>query len=289
MPNLKIAFISGQVNFKKWLVNPRIYTLVALIIAFLVYHTTGLTQFAGEIGIDLTPWIFPHLMIPPVMQLFACFTILLFSDAPFADHHTPFMVIRSGRQNWIIGQLMYIVLASFFYTLFVFIVSVLVLMPNIGFSFDWGVLVKSLAADSSLAPEATVYFDERIITGFSPIAATLLSFGLFWLVSIFIGVLIFCLNIVVGHMSGLVASGFFTFMSFFSIVHGRLLLGDWISYISPVSWISLSFFNLADMESFQSPSIIYAVFFLIGSVLLMSLISIKVFCKKDLNIQARGF
>jgi|SRR5690625_296202 len=290
MPNLMIVFISALINFKKWIVNPRIYTLVALIIAFLAYHTTGLTQFAGENGMKLTPWIFPHLMTPPVMQVFACFTILLFSDAPFTDRHMPFMVVRSGRQNWILGQLAYIVLASLIYTLFIFIVSVLVLIPHVSFSFDWGVVINSLGANSRLAPEATVFFDERLISIFSPVVATLISLVLFWMVSTFIGVLIFCFNIVIGHMSGLVATGFLIFMSFFSIIHGRLVLGDWISYVSPISWMSMSFYNWGHAEPFQSPSMMYALFFLIGTILLMGFISVKVFCKKDLSIQAvRGF
>lgn len=289
MTNLKMIRICVQVNFQKWLVNPRIYTLAVLMIAFLAYHSFGPSQFAADKGIALTPWVFPHLITPPVLQVFACFIILLFSDAPFADRHMPFLIIRSGRRNWIIGQLLYIVTAAFVFTIFILFISMLVLIPNVQLSTDWGIILKTLAVSTEIIPSVTIFPDERIITMFSVLEAMLISFGLFWLVSIFIGVLIFFFNIVIGKMSGLVASGVFIFISFFSIIHGRLILGDWISYLSPISWMSISFFDWNNSMGFSSPSPMYAVICLVGSILLMSIVSTIVFCKKDLDIQEWGY
>lgn len=287
MTDLKMIRICAQVNIQKWSVNPRIYTLAVIIIAFLAYHSFGLSQFAAAKDVAVTAWVFPHLTTPPVMQVFACLTILLFSDAPFADRHMPFLVIRSGQRNWVIGQLIYIVVAAFVYTAFILLVSVLVLVPNVQISSDWGIILKTLAVEA--APSVTIFPDVRILTMFSALEAVLISFGLFWLVSVFIGVLIFCFNIVVGKMSGLIASGVFIFISFFSIVHGRLILGDWISYFSPISWMSMSFFNWDNTMAFSSPSLTYAILWLLLAITLMSIVSIKVFCKKDLDIQEWGY
>src|SRR5699024_10050642 len=222
-------------------------------------------------------------------QVFACLIILLFSDAPFADRHMPFLIIRSGRRNWIIGQLLYIVVASFVFTIFILFISVLVLIPNVQLSTDWGIILKSLAVNTEIIPSVTIFPDERILTIFSVLEAMLISFGLFWLVSIFIGVLIFCFNIVVGKMSGLVASGVFIFISFFSIVHGRLILGDWISYFSPISWMSMSFFIWYNTMALLSSSRTYSILWRLLAMTLMSIVSIKVFCEKDLDIQEWGY
>lgn len=289
MTDLKMIRICTQVNFKKWTVNPRIYTLAVIIIAFLAYHSFGLSQFAADKGVAVTPWVFPYLMTPPVMQVFACFTILLFSDAPFVDRHMPFLVIRAGRRNWVIGQLIYIIVAAFVYTAFIFLISVLVLIPNVQLSADWGIILKTLASNSGIAPSVTIFPDERILSMFSTVEAALISFGLFWLVAIFIGVLIFCFNIVIGKMSGLVATGVFIFMSFFSINQGRFLLGDWISYLSPISWMSMSFFDWGYTGTFSSPSITYAVLSLLAAITLMGVVSVNVFIKKDLDIQEWGY
>lgn len=289
MTDLKMVRICAQVNFQKWPVNPRIYTLAVIIIVFLAYHSFGLSQFAADEGVAMTPWIFPHLMTPPVMQVFACLTILLFSDAPFADRHMPFLVIRSGQRNWVVGQLLYIIVAAFVYTAFILLISVLILIPNVQLSADWGIILKTLASNSEIAPSVTIFPDERILSMFSTVEATLISFGLFWLVSVFIGVLIFCFNVVVGKMSGLVASGVFIFISFFSIVHGRFILGDWISHMSPISWMSMSFFDWDHTMTFTSPSVTYAVLCLLGAIILMSIVATNVFCKKDMDIQEWGY
>ncbi|MCJ7840059.1 hypothetical protein MUB24_03855 [Lederbergia sp. NSJ-179] len=287
MTNLKMMFLCSRVNLRKWAVNTRIYTLAVLIIAFLAYHSYGLSQFAAEKGVAITPWVFPHLNTPPVMQVFACFTLLLFCDAPFADRHMPFLVIRTGRRNWAIGQFIYIILAAFIYTAFVYAVSVLVLVPNIQFSTDWGIVIKTLAVNSDMAPDVTIFMNEEIIYMLSPIKATLISFGLFWLVAVFVGVLIFCFNTVIGKMSGVVITGIFIFISYFSMYLGFLSFGIGIYYFSPISWSSITFVDWDYSGTFPSPT--YAVLFLLLASLLMSILSTIVFCKKDMNIQNWGY
>jgi len=106
------------------------------------------------------------------------------------------------------------------------------------------------------------------------------------LVSVFIGVLIFCFNIVIGKMSGLVASGTFIFMSYFSIYAGTLNFGPKIYYFSPYSWASMNYLNWKYTGEIPSPT--YAVFCLLGAILFMSIVSVIVFCKKDINIQEWG-
>ena len=291
MTDLKMMLLCTNVNFRKWDVNPRVYTLAVAIIAFLAYHSFGLSQFAADKGVGITPWIFPHLTTPPVMQVFACLTVLLFCDAPFTDKHMPFLVVRTGRRNWVIGQLLYIILASFIYTAFICVVSIVVLIPNVQFAGDWGILLNSMGADPRMAPSnVTVFVNGEIVTMFSAIEAMLISFGLFWLVSVFIGVLIFFFNIWIEKMSGIIAAGVFIFLSFFSMNHGRLLLGDWLLYITPVSWMNMSSvnFNYSEMAAIL-PSPTYVVISLFGAIVVMGSISVFVFCKKDMNFQARGY
>lgn len=291
MTNLKMILLCTYTNFRKWPVNPRIYTLALVIVAFLAYHSFGLSQFSADKEVGITPWVFPHLTTPPVMQVFACLTVLLFCDAPFVDRHMPFLLIRVGRRNWTIGQLLYIVFTSFIYTTFVAAVSILVLIPNVQFTSNWGLLINSLGANSVIVPDSvTVFVSGEIITMFSAMEAMLISCGLFWLVSIFIGVLIFYFNVCFGKMSGIIAAGGFIFLSFFSMNHGRLLIGDWLLYITPISWMNMSYINFKYSEiSAILPSPTYVVFVLLGAILLMSCISVKVFCKKDIDIQEWGY
>jgi len=295
--DLKTILLCALVNFRKWTVSPRIYTLAAVTIGFLAWHSAGLSELSAAVGIAVTPWVFPNLITTSAMiAVYCCFIMLFFCDAPFADSHTPFLVIRTGRRNWVIGQLLYIVLAAFVYTVFFLIVSVVVLIPNVQWDTDWGKVLKTIAANPSIANDygikLTIFVDPLIITMFSPIEATLISFGLFWLTSVFIGVLIFCGNVVIGRMGGLVMAGAFLCISFFTAYLGPLTLGGyWVRYLSPISWCtmySLDWSGIGEwggMGELVSPS--YAVISLLVAILFMSIVSIKVFCRKDLNIQKR--
>lgn len=287
MTNMKMIYLCSQVNFRKWIVNPRIYTIAAIIVAFLTYHEYGLSQLAAENGEPLTPWIFSQLFTPPVMQVFASLTVLLFCDAPFADRHTPFLIIRAGRQNWLIGQLIYIVVASFIYTAFILVVSILALIPNVRFSMDWGIIIKSLAVNPQIAPNTvTVFMNEEIIKMFTPLEATFISFGLFWLVTVFIGIILFYFNIVIGKMSGLIVTGIFIFISYFVVYLGPITIGEKIYYFSPLNWMSISYINWSDSGSVPSPP--YVLLFLFISILIMITGSVVSFLKKDLNLHEWG-
>src|SRR5699024_8970632 len=171
MTNLKMIRICVQVNFQKWLVNPRIYTLAVLMIAFLAYHSFGLSQFAADKGIALTPWVFPHLITPPGLQVFACFIILFFSDAPFVDRHMPFVMIWSGRRNLINGQLFYIVGSGLLIAVFILLIAVIVLVVNEQVFTDCGLNFITLAVSAAIVHTVTIFPDEGIHTVFAVLEA----------------------------------------------------------------------------------------------------------------------
>jgi len=288
--NLKVILICMGINFRKWSSNARIYTLAALTITFLLWLLSGLSQYVSAIDVSITPWVFPHILSnPTVIMVYGCFVTLLFCDAPFIDKYMPFVVIRSGRLNWLLGQLMYIILSGLIFTMLFFVVSLIALIPNLSFSLEWGTVLKTL----SINPEAAfdyrvmIFVNENIIRMFSPLKALFISLGLFWLVSVFIGVLIFCFNGVIRKMSGLVAAGTLVFISYFSVYLGSLLFGIGIYYFSPLSWSSISYLDWNYTGSFPSPT--YAVLFLVGAIFLMSIVSLIVLCKKDINVQERGY
>ncbi|MBP1994322.1 hypothetical protein [Paenibacillus eucommiae] len=292
MTDLKTIWLCARVNFSKWPVTPRIYTLAAIIIAFSIWVFSWISDYASTVGVAVSPWVFPYLLTTPIMfPIYGCLTALLFCDAPFMDSHTPFLVIRTSRRNWVTGQLLYIVLAGFVYTTFFLLMSILVLIPNVQFSMDWGAVLKTIAfnpgSPAKYGITSLAVIGGPVMTLFSAIQATLISFGLFWLVTIFIGVLIFCFNIVIGRMSGLVAAGVFTVIAYFSIFVGKLAFGNVIYYVSPLNWSSMSYLDWGGTGSMPSP--VYAVGCLLGAILLLSIISVFVFCKKDMHIQGRRY
>lgn len=284
---IKNAFFCSLTNYKKWIVDIKIYTLFTLIFVFALWHFSEIYEYARIVDSKVSPWIFPHLFITPiVMPIYGCFALLLFSDAPFIDRHMPFVIVRTGRNSWILGQLFYILFTSFLYTLINYIITVIVFLPFIDFTSGWGKVLMTLARDPSSAYkkgiQSTILIDGSMVSFFTAIEATLISLGLFFLVTLFIGVVIFSLNLIVGKMCGIIVAGVLIFISYFSIYVGTFTIGYKVYYFSPLSWISLRYLDW--YGSGDSPSIQYAVIFLIGTTLLLSILSIVVFTRKDINL-----
>ncbi|MBD8499501.1 hypothetical protein [Paenibacillus arenosi] len=290
MTDLKNIWVCAVINFNKWSVTPRMYTIAAIIAAFMIWLFSWLSDYVDAVGVAVTPWVFPFMLTTPVMMIiYGCLTALFYCDAPFTDSHTPFLAIRTSRRIWIIGQILYIVFAGFIYTAFFVFMSMLALFPNVQFSADWGAVLKTIAYDPASMTrygiENMVNIEGQIISLFSAIEAMLISFGLFWLVSIFIGVLILCGNIVFGGMSGLIAAGLFTFIAYFSIYVGNITHGNILFFLSPLNWSSMYYLNWGGMDKFPTP--IYAVSCLMTSIVVMSVVAVVVFCKRDMDIRER--
>ncbi|MBM7542333.1 hypothetical protein [Amphibacillus cookii] len=286
MANFKSILLCAQINIKKWLVNPRIYTIFIATFAFLFYHTYALTRFAAEVGHAVTPWVFPHLFTSPVLQVFAFLIVLLFCDAPFKDHHTPFVTMRTGRKNWIIGQLIYLMLASFIFTVFTFITSIIVLLPHLQVSLEWGIVMESLANDPAIASDrVTIFFNPELLNRLSPLAAA--GFGLlyFYLVTLFIGSVILCFNVLLQRTAGIVVAGILIAVSLFANYLGFFSFGYLIYYLSPISWMSIS---TLDWGSGQLPSLSYTLSTLVIAMVLLSIIATCVFIHKDMELKEGG-
>jgi hypothetical protein len=284
---IKNIFLCSIINYKKWVVDIKIYTLFTLILVFNMWNLSEVYEYSKIVGVGVSPWIFPHILINPVaMPIYCCFTMLLFSDAPFIDRHMPFVVMRTGRVSWALGQLLYIFFTSILYTITNYVITVISFLPRIDFTSNWGMVIRTLAMNPSSAHkkgiQLTFLIDNSIVTSFSAIKATMISLVLFFLVTLFVGIIIFSLNLIIGKLSGIIAVGILVFISYFSIFVGRLTIGLKVYYFSPLSWSSLRYIDW--YNSGDSPSLQYVVIFLVGVSVMLSVISIILFSRKDINI-----
>lgn len=287
MLNIQNIFLCSTMTIRKWGVNPRIYSIFILLFVFLLYHSYGLYAFSEKVGHRISPWLFSHLTSSPVLQIFAFFAVLLYCDAPFQDRHSPFVMIRTGRMNWIISQIVYIFFSSFIYTFFIFCSSILVILPRVVFQMEWDTIMVSLARDVSLASNnVTIFFNPLIIDTITPIYATLIGFLFFWMGTTFIGMTTFCFNIMFRNMAGIVASGIFIGISYFSNYLGFLVFGYTIFYFSPLSWMSISNIDITGQTSLPSP--LYCFVILVTSIIVMGIIAVTLFNKQDITNRVGG-
>lgn len=281
---MKNIFVCVRINLKKWRKNPRIYVLLSVMLVFGYWTLGEAITLSRESGLAATPWILPHFFAFPVMQtLFGMCAILLYCDAPFKDKHTAFVCIRTGKRNWILGQILYIAISSVIYTVCWFFISVLLFVPNIEWTTDWGTLFWSIA-DGGMRSDS-LYIEGSLNRMYTGMEATVITLLLMWLVSMFLGNLILLGNLLKGKIIGLAVAGFYSFLAVFVSSYMMLMFaGSGGYYFSPVNWCCL--YSLDITHTAQVPSVGYAISMLITLIVLMAGATVWIFCKKDMDLRA---
>ena len=149
-------------------------------------------------------------------------------------------------------------------------------MPRIYLTSDWGELIRYLAygggiklsEDSYEISVSGISFYSGIIEAFSPLQAMALSMLLLFLVSAFLGLLIFAFQILMGRGTGVVAAGFLTFLSYFCCYVGWIMFEGKLLYISPVNWICMGYLDINGTGI--GPDILYAVAVLTAGIIFFS-------------------
>lgn len=252
-------------NLRKWLGNSRIYIAFVIVFLFTLIYTKGLWLVADNVGEKLSIYIFPFLTTYRYMKIIYLFPLLLlFCDAPFVDANQQFVMIRSSRLSWGIGQMLYIICGSFFYALFMLLSSIVVNIGHIQMEASWGkslILAGTTNICSILGIQYdTVQISSIIVKYYTPAQAMLWSFLFLWMICIILGLIIYDFNILFqSNIVGLFVAGFL--ILFTAVVDG---IQQWIWY-SPVSWSSLNNIDVAKTTSL--PGIYFVLFVYIGAIL----------------------
>ncbi|MGL5694186.1 MAG: hypothetical protein ACRCXA_08915 [Peptostreptococcaceae bacterium] len=273
--NFSSIYSIAKYNFKKLFSNPRTYILICLQFIYLWYLIDPIIKLSTSIGVRVTPWIFPHITSHMISQMILMLGIIvLFADSPFMDEDYNYIVIRSGKEKWVLGQLLYMVLATIGYFLVLFLITVLLTLPNIFLSFEWGKLMNTLA-NTNAGEGFDLVINLRILLLHSPVKATLISFLLCCGSGIIIAVTIFIINLKNTKSMGVVVGTFIVLLDraiFYNFPNFRF------AFLSPVSLSRIS--DLTISKEGISPTITYAFIFEAMAILLVSIIAILMVRKK---------
>ena len=271
---VKKIFSIAMYSIRQWATDPRIISLFVLMSMFVWNDFEVIGDLTGRTGIKTNPLIFPFFSSNPVKQLILLAGIVfLFSDAPFINKNQPYIIIRSKRIPWVLGQILYIVMASSIYFLFLMLVSILVLLPHATFATDgWGKIIRTLA-QTDVGAQIKLQFGitKEITTFYSPLEAFGLSFLLNWGVACFLGLILFVINLKFNRMLGLVVGG--VILSFDLLVTNALPPAFY--HFSPVSLSRLSVLDPMGVSMF--PNLTYPfVFFSVSIVVLSALLVVSI-------------
>lgn len=293
MRSARHIWLCGWANLRKWRGDPRLAVLAVTTLAFAVWNLAQLREYAQLTGQRVAPWVFPFFLANPLMiALFGCWAVLLFCDAPFADAHTAFVIIRVGPVRWGLGQVLYILQAATLYTLFLWLAVLLPLAGRIEYTLSWGNVIETLA----LYPEAprqlgigasALAVTPQVVELYTPLEATGQAVGMVWLVIVFMGGLIFGLNLVFRRRAvGVAAAAGLVFMAYFAYYVGILAFGEAVFYVSPVAWASLNSLDLYGTQNM--PTVSFAATALaLGAAVFMAL-GVWVLAKRDVALVWEG-
>ena len=268
-------------SIRQWTAEIRIFLLFTLMIMFIWNDIIVIGRFASMMDMYTNPLVFPFYSSDPVKQLILFSGIIfLFSDAPFINQNQPYVMIRSRRLPWVLGQILYIMIASAVYYLVLMCVSVIVLLPDATFATNgWGKIINTLA-QTNAGEQINLPFGigEKITTFYSPVEAFLLSFLLNWGVAVSIGLLIFLISMKISKMIGLLSAAVVLFLDL--LVVNALPVKSY--YFSPVTLSRLEALDVAGVSA--APNITYALAFLGVCVAFLSALLIISVRKQSIEI-----
>lgn len=264
---VKKIFSIATYSLRQWATNPRIICLFVLMSIFVWNNFKAIGELTARTGIKTNPLIFPFFSNDPVKQLILLAGIVfLFSDAPFINKNQPYIIIRSKRIPWVLGQILYIIMAGAVYFLLLMFVSILVLLPNVTLKTNgWGKIINTLA-QTDMAAQINLQFgiSKKITSFYSPFKAFILSFLLNWGVACFLGLIMFLINLKFNRRIGLVAGGVIIFFDILVIN----ALPPAFYYFSPVSLSRLSVLDPMGVSMF--PNLTYPFIFFSVSIAVLS-------------------
>lgn len=186
--------------------NPRLYMIVICNFVFLSTLMVAFRNFLEMYELKATPFLFVFLFThASVLFSFMSGIVILFSDAPFFSKAQMFLIVRTGKVVWALGQMLYLVVGSFLYFLLLYFMSVMFLFPHISLANEWGSVWNTLArTDLGIRNGVNLVVSTEVLNQFNPIYALGWTVFMGILNSILIGLILFACNIFFCRETGII-------------------------------------------------------------------------------------
>lgn len=272
-----------KLNVLQWRIQPK----YAICVVFLILHMWnllhGLKDYSADLGYPMHPWIFPFL---PGMQweftVIMTIFVFLICDAPFRSGQQRLVLLRTGKRQWIGGQLLYLLLASIFFVVLVWVLSWLFLLPNLEWAGDWGKAIQTAARTHGLGQYTAATLNVQFLKGITPVA------GALWTGLMMVGIC-FLLGEVVLVCNLWGKRGLGTAIAMGLVLQHAVICGlstrnyyRVLTWFSPVSWIN---YSLMGHTNQYMPSYAYGIGMTVGMGALLAVGSMLTIHKCDLETE----
>lgn len=213
----KQVWIISASNFRRWRFSPQIWLAFALgfIASFLLSNKVVL--FSEEYGTVLgmlEPFIWTFGDVTSILVISLCL-LLLFADMPSMDSSVPLLLVRTSRKIWLAGQILYLIISTFLFVLFV-LLSTCVLCGRQAFTANMWSDTAAILGYSTIGSEIAIPAFVKVLEFTFPYQCTGHIFLLVLGYSLFISSFIFYFNLFkgkAGMVAGVVVNGFGLFLT----------------------------------------------------------------------------
>lgn len=203
---LQMAFY----NFRLWKGNVRVITTFILAFILCFFLTDKLIMFAEEnhTTLQITEafiWTFGD---SNSILLTSILLLLLFADLPFLTTAVPFFLFRGSRVQWVIGQILYIGMATFLYLAFIFFSTCMLSMKLSYVKNSWSKTAATLAYSGG-GKEMKLPVEKKILEMSRPCETVITIFFLLLLYALVMMFIMLFLHIWKGRLVALVGTFLF--------------------------------------------------------------------------------
>lgn len=279
--SLKKSFSVAKTEYLKWATNSRMIIILVMFVFIKTVVIEPLTERCADINMSLNI-LEPFISVCNsglVLLIIPLVYITLISDFPRTDGNTLFFIVRTGKLNWFIGQIIF-----FFFSVVSFIGSIFigttVLILNKGF---WGNRWSDVVTRyDKLFPEKAGGFASELITPnlynhMTPFEAAFKSYLLVILYMFILALILLLFNCLKIKFAGLITAG-----SVIAIGTALCALKSKYMWYTPMAnsiiWIHNKIYFREEIKD-----ITYSYFYF--AVLIITLIGISLTCLNKLTYE----
>lgn len=269
---MREEWIIVRMDIKKMFHEPKIYILFFFTAFFMAdyVNVNSLKDMAEQMNVAVSPFLYPLFNGEWSYRLFTIFVmIMLMSDVPFQDELGLYMVQRMGTGKWMKGKICSIIAVAVIYQAFSAIISMLVLLPDLGISVCWGDVLGMMAENhmQMWASTGNTGSARYIIDHYEAWQALIYTMLLSILISSLTGFFIFLINQVTKSQLGLVLALIY---SCIDLLFGTLNDFGYPNHVPFVmSWMDLSCLYTNQYQTGKTSLYTAFIFLLAANVILI--------------------
>ena len=228
---MRKSFAVSAYSVRKLVSNPRVWAVLIMTWLFIANIADPVKALALDYGLKVSPaGLFAFMLADPEVSLLMGIGILLMLfDAPFTDEMQLILMTRSGKCRWAMGQVIYITETVLLYLLISLLILTIALSGCIETGNTWGGGLDSMIEDGMYEVyDSMLDYDYWVYRVFTPFHACASGMLLHFLGYVFLGLLLFDINLLSGGRYGF----------FFASI--PLIFDTWIVEYLPEEWYRFS-------------------------------------------------